>query len=500
MASISCDYLILGSGISGMSMALFLAQTGADVLVLEKSPVPGGAMQRFRRDGIPLDTGFHFTGGIPGCFGDMLKIAGLADAVETIPIRMRLFFTRSGHMVTLPRGHREVEEYLAARYPGDAANIRKYFALEREIIRTTPLFDLRKDFLLFEPAPENSDVMTLAEAMDKFGFQGELRAVLESSVTCHGTPPSEIALSGHCRVNYGLLNELTRVRGGGAVIVDAFLRRTGPGTGIRLRTGCTVERFSPVGAGGKCCHAVLTDGTEVQFENCVMTLHPREILRLLPPERVRTEFRERVTSFEESCGFFTVHFLIGNDVPDFQEELLSVLNTESVEDAIMARPGACATGLMMTDEVVPDGRRCRCLTAFQSVNAEETAEWAESRTGRRSESYYEYKREKSRRIADLVRSACPQFEGKMKILSSSSMLTYRDYLSPFGSAYGIRQKTGQHDLFGRLPVRNFYVCGQNSMLPGAFGAMLSSTHLFRKLAGEETYLSLLDRHLGKESA
>ena len=154
----------------------------------------------------------------------------------------------------------------------------------------------------------------------------------------------------------------------------------------------------------------------------------------------------------------------------------------------------------MTDEVVPDGRRCRCLTAFQSVNAEETAEWAESRTGRRSESYCEYKREKSRRIADLVRSACPQFEGKMKILSTSSMLTYRDYLSPFGSAYGIRQKIGQHNLFGRLPVRNFYVCGQNSMLPGAFGAMLSSIHLFRKLAGEDVYTSLLDRRLGKESA
>ena len=155
---------------------------------------------------------------------------------------------------------------------------------------------------------------------------------------------------------------------------------------------------------------------------------------------------------------------------------------------------------MMTDEIVPDGRRCRCLTAFQSENASETAEWAESRTGRRSESYYEYKREKSRRIAELVRFACPQFEGKMKILSSSSTLTYRDYLSPFGSAYGIRQKTGQHNLFGRLPVRNFYVCGQNSMLPGAFGAMLSSTHLFRKLAGEETYLSLLDKQLGKERA
>ena len=500
MAEISCDYLILGSGISGMSMALFLAQTGADVLVLEKSPVPGGAMQRFRRNGIPLDTGFHFTGGIPGCFGDMLKIAGLDEAVETIPIPMRLFFTRTGHTLAFPRGHAAVEEYLADRYPADAAGIRSYFALEREIIRTTPLFDLRNEFPFFDPAPGNADSITLAEAMDRFGFRGELRAALESSVTCHGTPPSEIALSGHCRVNYGLLNELTRVRGGGAAIVEAFLRRTGPGSGIRLRTGCTVEKFTGEPEGGKCRHAVLTDGTEVRFENCVMTLHPQEILRLLPPEKVRPELRERVSSFEESCGFFTVHFRIADDVPGFQQELLSVFNTEDAEAAILARDGACCTGMMMTEETVSGGRNCRCLTVFQSVAASETAEWESSRTGRRSESYYAYKAEKSRRIEELVLLACPHFEGKMEMLSSSSMLTYRDYLSPFGSAYGIRQKVGQHDLFGRLPVRNFYVCGQNSMLPGAFGAMLSATHLFRKLVGEETYSALLDRRLGKERA
>ena len=336
--------------------------------------------------------------------------------------------------------------------------------------------------------------------MDKFGFHGELRAALESSVTCHGTPPSEIALSGHCRVNYGLLNELTRIRGGGAAIVDAFLRQTGPGTGIRLRTDCTVAQFAGISEGGKCRQAILTDGTKVTFENCVMTLHPREILRLLPPEKVKPEFRDRVNSFEESCGFFTVHFRINSDTPDFQEELLSVFNTEDVESAILARNGASATGMMLTEETGSDGRRCRCLTAFQSVAASETKEWEDSRTGHRSESYGEYKREKSRRIADLVRFSCPQFDGKMELLSSSSMLTYRDYLSPMGSAYGIRQKLGQHNLFGRLPVRNFYACGQNSMLPGAFGATLSSILLFRKLVGGEEYASLLDRRLGEERA
>ena len=67
------------------------------------------------------------------------------------------------------------------------------------------------------------------------------------------------------------------------------------------------------------------------------------------------------------------------------------------------------------------------------------------------------------------------------------MLTYRDYLSPFGSAYGIRQKIGQNNIFGKLPIRNFYAAGQNALLPGAMGAMLSAFLLWRKIVGEEAY-------------
>ena len=77
------------------------------------------------------------------------------------------------------------------------------------------------------------------------------------------------------------------------------------------------------------------------------------------------------------------------------------------------------------------------------------------------------------------------------------MLTYRDYLSTPGSGYGIRQKIGQHNLFGRLPVKNFFAVGQNAMLPGMLGAMVSSFVIFRRLIGENTYWQLLEQRLGK---
>ena len=61
------DYLVVGSGVTGMTISLLLADCGFRVLLLEKSSVIGGSMQRFCRNGIPFDTGFHFTAALTGC-------------------------------------------------------------------------------------------------------------------------------------------------------------------------------------------------------------------------------------------------------------------------------------------------------------------------------------------------------------------------------------------------------------------------------------------------
>ena len=72
------DDIVVGSGISGMTLALLLGLNGHSVLLLEKSPRIGGSMARFYRRQIPFDTGFHFTGGFHanGILEEMLAVLG----------------------------------------------------------------------------------------------------------------------------------------------------------------------------------------------------------------------------------------------------------------------------------------------------------------------------------------------------------------------------------------------------------------------------------------
>ena len=480
------DYLVVGSGVTGMTISLLLADCGFRVLLLEKSAVIGGSMQRFHRCGIPFDTGFHFTAALTGCMGDMVRMLKFSPGLETIPIRTNLYLADRKKLFHLPRGRSRVRDYFCSLYPAEAEKIRRYFETEKRIFENTPLFNLREDGFAMSGI-QQEDFLSLKTYLDSLGISGEVRSLLASFTSCHGTPCGEISLANHCRVSFGLLDDLVRVKGSGGAFVEAFRRRAAE-LGIEIRTRCTIEECIP--SERLRCHRVhLTDGSTVSFRDCVMTIHPLAVAELLP-ERFRSGlFLERIREFEEGCGFFTLFGVLEGPCETFRQELTSSFSTSDIDKVMTPdHPDATATGIMLTEETGLDGAQYRTVTAFENVFAPETAQWNATRTGRRGTEYNRYKQRKVREMERKIYELYPEFEGSLRILDSASMLTYRDYLSPCGSAYGIRQKMGQHNLFGKLPIRNFYVAGQSALLPGAMGAMLSAFVIWRKMVGEELYL------------
>ena len=56
---------MIGGGLAGITAAIALAETGADVTLLEARPRLGGATCSFSRDGLTVDTGQHIFLGRP---------------------------------------------------------------------------------------------------------------------------------------------------------------------------------------------------------------------------------------------------------------------------------------------------------------------------------------------------------------------------------------------------------------------------------------------------
>ncbi|HBC86008.1 MAG TPA: hypothetical protein DCZ94_03550 [Lentisphaeria bacterium] len=491
------EFLIVGGGISGMTMALLLAAVGRSVTLLEKSPDVGGCMQRFSRNGIPFDTGFHFTGGFNRGLPEMLAVLGLLDDIREEEFRTHIFLADRLNKVSVPTtGIKDVCDHLCSLYPKEANAIRKYYAVERLIFDNTPIFKLREKDLLNSFYLMDEDFVTLDDFFNKENVSQELRTILGAVAMCHGTPPCEVPLTTHCRVSFGLMDHISRIHGGGGSFISGFQREAGL-LGINVRTGVTIAECIDV-EDRVCHHVRLTDGSEISFGSCIMSVHPREILKILPPSMASRYFRSRIEQFDEGCGFFSLCAEITPALPGLRQELTSLLSVCDLNKILKPNDGKeSGTGIVVTHETTDDGRPCQTLNAFQSVFPDETVRWDKTSTGCRGNEYAEYKAGRIEMILTKVLQAYPEFRGKLKVMDSASMLTYRDYLSTPGSAYGIRQKIGQHNLFGRLPVKNFYVVGQNAILPGMLGAMVSSFVIFRRLVGEESYWQLLEKRLGK---
>lgn len=144
------DDVVVGSGISGLTLALLLAMNKRKTLLLEKAPHIGGSLVRFYKKGVPLDTGFHFTGGFSsgGILTDMLQALGIRDRIKpiflTAPEASRFVFEETGSVYEMPSGTDNFRKALHRYFPQEIPAIDTYFALVQKVFRSTVTLDLRK--------------------------------------------------------------------------------------------------------------------------------------------------------------------------------------------------------------------------------------------------------------------------------------------------------------------------------------------------------------------
>ncbi len=150
--------------------------------------------------------------------------------------------------------------------------------------------------------------------------------------------------------------------------------------------------------------------------------------------------------------------------------------------------------LKVIEENVLEDRQI--VHVLQPSFPEEVSAWQDSFTGARSQEYQDYKTAKVENIKEHIFNVIPSYRNGLKVVDAASVLTFRDFLnSPDGSAYGIKQKIGQYNLIGRLPLRNLYAAGQSSILPGIIGAMVSSIIVGRSIVGKEQYEKFINNNL-----
>jgi len=299
----------------------------------------------------------------------------------------------------------------------------------------------------------------------------------------------------------GLYHSVARIENGGNALVQAFKKKL-KDYDVEICCNRHITELTDIG-NKKVGRFVLNTGEEVSADNCIFTIHPGEVLKLMPRKYVSRAFADRINDFESSAGFFSVFAVLDSDYeePDFDSTILSIFPHCDINELLdPAYKGEPAMVLIKSVEHTRD-RTYKTINAFEISFPEHVKEWADSRTGKRPRSYQDYKSSRVDEIISRIIRVFPQYKDKMKIMDSASVLTFRDYLnSPDGSAYGIKQKVSQLALQGRLPLRNLYAAGQSSLLPGIVGAMMSSFIVGKTILDENKFRDFIFRNLDPTNA
>src|SRR6202022_2487296 len=93
---------VIGGGLAGITAAIALAESGADVTLLEARPRLGGATSSFTRDRLVVDTGQHVFLGCCAAYRGLLARRGKTGAV-TLQDRFDVTVLRPGPAAGPPR-------------------------------------------------------------------------------------------------------------------------------------------------------------------------------------------------------------------------------------------------------------------------------------------------------------------------------------------------------------------------------------------------------------
>ncbi|MCX5701005.1 MAG: NAD(P)-binding protein [Candidatus Omnitrophica bacterium] len=493
------DHIVVGSGASGLTLALLLGLNGRKVLLLEKASHIGGSLCRFYKEGVPFDTGFHFTGGFSsgGILTDMLHVLGFTDSVKPIffsaPGAVVFVFEQNGAVYDMPSGMENFRVATHKYFPNESAAIEEYFNRVKKVCQSTVTLDLRKIALSAEPIDE--DFVSLEDTLNASTANPILKGLLSVVCLCYGTNPKEVSFANHARVSAGLYNSVARIENGGQAFIQAF-RDFSVKSNITILCNTTISECANV-RDDRVGEFILDNGDKVFADDCTFTIHPHEIIKILPRQHMTKAFIERVSSLETSNGFFSVFGIVENaDPATFGPSITSLLPTCDINallDPLYTGSGA----LVIVRSIEKNKDKTYCvINAFEPEFYSRLKQWADSKVGNRPPAYLEYKERKVNEIRERICKAFPQYRSNLKILGAASALTFRDYLfSPEGNAYGIKQKIGQFNLFGKQSLLNIYVAGQSAILPGLVGAMLSSFIVARNIIGKEEFSSFIEKEL-----
>lgn len=513
------DVVVVGSGLSGLTSAAYLAANGRKVLVLEQYDVAGGCSQTFRRKKQwQFDVGLHYIGGVKtGDIARVLRGIGLLDRIEFAELDPDGFdtFYFPDFEFRVPAGWDKYTERMVETFPEDEDGIRKCTQVFQDLMTELRVVGIPnadtdlEDYVKRAPNVVTWGMRSLTELFDDCDLGERPRAVMTGQAGDYATPPSRTPVTLHAGlVDHYMQEGAFYVRGGGQVLAGHLVDVIHTNGG-RVRTHAEVASIDVVD--GATTGVTLSDGERVEAPVVVSTADIKQTFQnLIDADALPEGLPEIVGDYRMAtplvCVYLGLDFDISERMSNTNYWVHPRYDSEQYYDFVAAEefdphPPVYITSASAKDPGshghAPEGCSTIELMTWATPSLETWGIQPEEEAGKYSkqEGYLAAKDNIIEQLIDTAEGVVGELRGHILWKEAATPMTQTRYtMSSEGSCYGIELATDQ---FGPLrpdfktSIDGLYLAGVSTRSGhGIVGAMNG---------GVESASAVLGRNLRRET-
>ncbi len=494
------DYIIIGSGISGIGLAAILAREGRKVLVLERHYAPGGFTHTFSRCGYEWDVGVHYIGQVHQERSFIRHIFnyvtdGSLKWVEMPDNYDRLIFGEQTY--DFYKGKQAFKEHLKAKFPDkeDQKAIDEYVDLITRASRTSKgLFTIKAlpkivtalagSYIARDAKPYYSK--TTWEVLSSFIKNPKLIGVLTGQFGDYGLPPKQSSFIMHAMLVNHYFDGGSYPSGGSARIFESIEPVINKAGGD-VYTNAEVEEI--LIKNGKASGVRMADGREIHASQVISSAGIFNTYDKLLKKRwdIRKKMKNVTPSVSHFClyiglkdtpenlGLEPTNLWVYPDNYEHDENIKNYLRDPENAEFPVAYISFPAAKDPEFQQRHPGRSTIEIITM---ADYEMFRKWESTRWRKRGEDYEALKERYSQRLLKVLYGQLPHLEGKVDYYELSTPLSTRHFMNyDHGEIYGLNhdpERFASKAIHVKTPVKHLYLTGQDIVSCGIAGALISS--------------------------
>ncbi len=472
------DNIVIGAGISGLTIALILAKEGKKVALFERDEDIAPLIRPYKRKNCECSPGLHISGwmGDGQTISSFLKYLNVADGAEKQLSRYGygdiIIGDKNFH---IPCGFENVEKALQGYFPEDADAIHNYMRLVFEVNDQSFYFN---HTLLPGKTGNNSGFIdtanyTLAGCLKGYkASEGLIEMLGILSFILIGSKAEEVPFIIHAFVLGGFYKSpgFFTINGINKMLSNFKRELKKHGADIFLNTEITGIMTDDE---RKATGVKTLSGEEYLSPSVTVTFNPKLLKDTVGQGAFRPVFRRRLEEAENTVGLYVAFYKIERGEENAFE------NFVCYDKDLDVTVGTTKNHSGHNNEQL-------IVSVFMPV---EDAPAPADQDAKNS-----LANEKLKLMENVLYKRVPGLRGKAELLDYLKPWSFERYTKTVnGSAYGIKQTLNSIGFQHKVPVRGLYLAGQ-AIYPGFLGAMISAFGLaFILCENDEFWSKVINR-------